>query len=46
MGKKMKEQKKCSKTIDIISNALEVSVNGGTCVFVVYFRLSETFLSL
>ena len=28
MGKKMKEQKKSSKTIDIVSYALKVSVNG------------------
>ena len=32
MGKKMKEQKRCSKTTDIVSYALEVSVNGVTCV--------------
>ena len=30
--KKMKEQKRSSKTIDIVSYALEVSVNGVTCV--------------
>ena len=35
---KMKEQKRCSKTIDIVSYALEVSVNGVTCVFVVHFQ--------
>ena len=34
----MKEQKNCSKTIDIVSYALNVSVNGVTCVFVVLFR--------
>ena len=34
----MKEQKKSSKTIDIVSYALKVSVNGVTCVFVVLFR--------
>ena len=28
----MKEQKRCSKTIDIVSYALEVSVNGVTRV--------------
>ena len=39
----MKEQKRYSKTIDIISYALEVSVNCVTCVFVVYFRSSDTF---
>ena len=35
---KMKEQKKSSITIDIVSYALNVSVNGFTCVFVVQFR--------
>ena len=34
------------KTIDIVSYALEVSVNGVTCVFVVHFRSSDTFESL
>ena len=33
----------CSKTIDIIIYALEVSVNGATCVFVVHFMSSDTF---
>ena len=28
----MKEQKMCSKTVDIVSYALEVSVNGLICV--------------
>ena len=41
-GKKMKEQKqnkqKEIKTIDIVSYALKVSVNGVTSVFVVLFR--------
>ena len=32
----MKEQKRSSKTIDIVSYALKVSVNGVTCVFVVF----------
>ena len=43
-GKKMKEQKKkrCSKTIDIVSYALKVSVNGAKCVFVALFRSSGT----
>ena len=46
-GKKIKEQKKMSsKTIDIVSYAIEVSVNGVTCVFVVHFRSSDTFKSL
>ena len=40
---KMKEQKRFSKTIDIVSYALEVSVNGVTCVFVFQFRSSNTF---
>ena len=31
-GKKMMEQKRSSKTIDIVSYALQVSVNGVTCV--------------
>ena len=31
-GKKMKEQKRSSKTIDIVSYALKVSVNGVMCV--------------
>ena len=44
---KMKEQKeKSSKTIDIVSYALKVCVNGVTCVFVVHFRSSDTFYSL
>ena len=29
---------KSSKLIDIVSYALEISVNGITCVFVVHFR--------
>ena len=43
-GKKMKErkQKKSSKTIDIVSYALKVSVNGVKCVFVAHFRSSGT----
>ena len=44
-GKKMKEQKKSSKTIDIVSYALKVGVKGGICVFVAYFRSSGTFES-
>ena len=42
----MKEQKKSSKTIDIVSYVLKVSENGVTCVFVVHFRSSDTFKSL
>ena len=34
----MKEQKKSSKTIDIVSYALKVNIHGDTCVFVVLFR--------
>ena len=39
-GKKLKEQNKkmSSKTIDIVSYALKVSVNGVKCVFVAHFR--------
>ena len=40
---KMKDQKRCSKTIDVVSYALEVDVNGVTCVFVVHFRSSDRF---
>ena len=45
MGGRIKneEQKRSSKTIDIVSYALEVSVNGVTCVFLVHFRLSDIF---
>jgi len=45
-GKKMKEQKKSSKTIDVVSYALKMCVNGVTCVFVVHFRSSGTSESL
>ena len=31
-------KKRSSKTIDIVSYALKVSVNGVTCVFIVLFR--------
>ena len=43
-GKQIKEQKKkrSSKTIDIVSYALKVSVNGVKCVFVAHFRSSGT----
>ena len=34
--------KKSSKTIDIVSCALKVSVNGVICVFVAHFRSSGT----
>ena len=36
----------CSKTIDVVSYALYVSVNGVTCVFVVHFRASDKFFTL
>ena len=39
----MKEQKKSSKTIDVVSYALKVSINGVTCVFVVLFRSKNTY---
>ena len=45
----MKEQKRSSKTIDILSYALKVGVNGVTgvtCVSVIHFRSSDTFESL
>ena len=42
-GKTHGAKKKSSKTIDIISYALEVSANGVTCVFLVHFRSSYTF---
>ena len=41
-GKTMKEQKRSSKTIDIVSYALKVSVNGVMCVFVAHLRPSGT----
>ena len=42
----MKEQKRSSKTIHIVSYALKVGENGVTRVFVVHFRSSNTFKSL
>ena len=42
----MKEHKRSSKTIKTVSYALDVTVNGVTCVFVVHFRSSDTFKSL
>ena len=42
----MKEQKKVFKTIDIVSYALKVSVNGVICVFVAHFRSSGIFENL
>ena len=46
IGKKLKEQKRSSKTIDVVSHALKVTENGVTCVFVVHFRSSDTFKSV
>ena len=40
-----KEQNKTSKTIDIVSCTLKVSVNGVICVFVAHVRSSDTFES-
>ena len=46
-GKKIKEQnKRSSKTIDIVSYALKVSVNGVIFVLVAHFRSSGTLESL
>ena len=42
----MKEQKKSSKSIDIVSYALKVSVNGVICVFIAHFRSSDAFENL
>ena len=36
------KKKRSSKTIDIVSYALKVSVNGVICVFVAHFRSSGT----
>ena len=41
-GNKMKKKKRASKTVDIVSYALKVSVNGVICVFVAHFRSSGT----
>ena len=40
---KDKEQKRSSKTIEIVCYAYKVSENGVTCVFVVHFRSPDTF---
>ena len=42
----MKEQKRSSKTLDIVSYTLKVSVNGVIRVFVDHFRASDTSESL
>ena len=41
-GKNEGAKKRSSKTIDIVSYALKVSVNGVKCVFVAHFRSSGT----
>ena len=41
--KKLRSKNRSSKTIDIVSYASKVSVNGITCVLVVHFRSSDTF---
>ena len=40
---KVFQNKRSSKTTDIVSYGSKVSVNGVTCVFVVHFRSSNTF---
>ena len=45
-GVKNEGAKKKVKTIDIVSYALKVSVNGVICVFLAHFRSSDTFESL
>ena len=39
---KEEKKKRSSKTIDIVSYALKVSVKGVKCVFVAHFRSSGT----
>ena len=49
MGRRVKNagaKQMSSKTIDIVSYALEVSVNGVICMFVAHFRSSDTSESL
>ena len=41
-GQKKEQKKKSSKTTDIASYALRVSVNDVKCVFVAHFRSSGT----
>ena len=45
-GKKCRSNKRSSKTIDIVSHALKVSVNGVIGVFVGHLRSSDTIESL
>ena len=42
-GKKLRSKNQFPKTIDIVSYASKVSVNGVICVFVVHVRSSDTF---
>ena len=42
-GRVKNERAKSSKTIDIVSYALKVSVNGLTCVFVLYISGKKIF---
>ena len=44
-GQKRSKKKRSSKTVDIVSYALKVSVNGVKCGFVAHFRSSGTFES-
>ena len=49
MGGRVKNvgaNKTSSKTIEIVSYALKVSVYGVTCVFLAHFRSSDSFESL
>ena len=42
----LRSKKRCSKTIGIVSYALQASVNGVTRVIVVHFKSSDTLKSL
>ena len=44
--KKLRSKKGSSKTTDIVSYALKVSVNGVIYIFVAHFRSSDTFENL
>ena len=46
MGGQVKNEgeKRSSKTLDIVSYALKVSVNGVTCAFVVHLRPSDSYV--
>ena len=41
--KKLRSKKRSPKTIDIVSYASKLSVNGVICVFIVHFRSSDIF---